>query len=70
MAARLLGAFIHEEVDTATDRQIALQLYKDAHALLQKTYRHYPSLKGEQGEALKRLYRPTDFKTDPEVKAL
>jgi hypothetical protein len=41
--AKLWAAFIHEEVGTKEDRQIALQLYRDAKDVLLKNYSAYPS---------------------------
>lgn len=42
MMAKIWGAFIHSEFDTSNDRQIALQLYKDADDLLLRGYNMYP----------------------------
>ena len=53
--AKLFAALVHEEVDTSADRQIALQLYKDAFSLLEDPYTRYPSFssKAGHGETLK-----------------
>lgn len=40
---KLYGAKIHEMVETREDRNIALQLYKDAKEILLKNYNTYPS---------------------------
>ncbi len=51
---KLYGAKIHEIVGTPEDRQIALQLYKDARDVLLKNYNTYPSFNS----------RYKDFKSD------
>ena len=43
LMAKLFGAIVHEEVATASDRQISLQLYKDAYTLAEKSYANYKS---------------------------
>lgn len=43
LMAKILGAFIHEQVGTRADRNIAKQLYKDAKNVLFKTYNLYPT---------------------------
>ena len=50
MMAKIFGAVIHESVDTSTDRQIALQLYKDAWHLM-KRYRSYKSFSEDDPKA-------------------
>lgn len=40
---KIYGAKIHEMIDTREDRQIALQLYKDARDVLFKNYNTYPT---------------------------
>ena len=42
MMAKIWGAFIHSEFNTSTDRQISLQLYRDADNLLLRNYNMYP----------------------------
>lgn len=42
MMAKIWGAFIHSEFNDSTDRQISLQLYKDADKLLLQNYNMYP----------------------------
>jgi len=42
LAARVFGAFIHEQFNTATDDQVALNLYKDAKKILFQNYNLYP----------------------------
>jgi hypothetical protein len=42
LLAKLWAGFIHEQFDTAEDRQIALQLYRDAKGVLLKYYNVYP----------------------------
>jgi len=41
LLARIFGGFIHEYVGTKEDREIALQLYKDANDILFKNYNAY-----------------------------
>ena len=43
LMAKILGAIIHEEIGTRTDRNIAKQLYKDAKKVLFKYYNLYPT---------------------------
>src|SRR5690606_37876801 len=43
LMAKLLGAFIHEEIGTNAEKQIARQLYNDAKDVLFKYYNLYPS---------------------------
>jgi hypothetical protein len=43
LTAKLWGAYIHKETGISTDRQIALQLYKDAKDVLLKNYNAYPT---------------------------
>lgn len=42
MIAKLWGGYIHEQFDNFENRQIALQLYKDAKNVLLKNYNIYP----------------------------
>ena len=42
MIAKVWGAFIHSEFENSTDRQIAIQLYKDGNELLLRNYNMYP----------------------------
>ena len=59
MAAKLFGAVVHEEVGTSAERQIALQLYKDAYSLLKEKYGGYPSFQSspELADGLARYIR-------------
>lgn len=43
LTAKLLGATIHEIYGTSNDRQIALQLYRDARNVVLKNYNLYPT---------------------------
>ena len=43
LLSRLFGAFVHEEVGSSSDRQIAAGLYRDADQILLKNYNSYPS---------------------------
>ncbi len=43
LMAKIYGAQIHEIISTKEDRQIALQLYKDAQTLIFRNYNSYPS---------------------------
>ncbi len=42
MMAKIWGAFIHSEFENSNDRQISLQLYRDADELLLRGYNMYP----------------------------
>ncbi len=42
MMAKIWGAFIHSEFNDSADRQISLQLYRDADKLLLQNYNMYP----------------------------
>ena len=53
LTAKLLGAIVHEEVRTRSDGQIALQLYKDAHALMEGPYGKAPSFNTGHGDKIK-----------------
>jgi len=41
LMAKIFGGYIHEAIDSAADRNIALQLYKDAKILLFQNYNSY-----------------------------
>ena len=43
LMAKILGAFIHEQIGTRADKNIAKQLYKDAKKVLFKNYNLYPT---------------------------
>lgn len=43
LIAKLFGAFIHEQLGTGEDRQIALGLYREAKKILFRNYNIYPS---------------------------
>lgn len=43
LLAKIWGGIVHEEINTNEDKQIALQLYKDAKQVLFKNYNLYPS---------------------------
>jgi hypothetical protein len=43
LLSKIFGALIHEAQDKASDRQIALQLYKDAKTIFFRNYNLYPS---------------------------
>ena len=43
MLAKIFGAFIHEEIGSSAERQIARQLYLDAKKVLFYNYNRYPS---------------------------
>jgi hypothetical protein len=47
LASRIFGAFIHEQMGTTTDRNIAIGLYKDAKKVLFRNYNLYPSFNGK-----------------------
>lgn len=46
LLAKTFGAYVHEMIGTPTDLQIALQLYKDCHKLLVRSYGAYKSYNG------------------------
>ncbi len=50
LMAKILGAMIHEEVGTSSDKQIAKQLYKDALTLLNRNYRSYKTYNGKYND--------------------
>jgi hypothetical protein len=50
LVQKLYGAFIHEEFGTSEEKQIALQLYKDAKDILLKNYNLYPSFNEKSNE--------------------
>lgn len=41
LSAKVFGAFIHEQIGSGSDRQIALQLYRDAKKILFRNYNTY-----------------------------
>ncbi len=47
LVAKVFGAFIHEQMGTRSDRQIALNLYKKAKEILFKNYGVYKSFNGK-----------------------
>jgi len=53
LVQKLYGAFIHEEFGTSEDRQIALQLYKDAKDILLKNYNLYASFNNKSSDFAK-----------------
>lgn len=61
MIAKLWGAFIHTEMDSPNDRQIALQLYRDANDLLLRNYNVYPVFNNKSDKFNK------DFKDLPNI---
>lgn len=52
LASRMIGAIVHEELDTAADRQIALQLAKDALRLAKGPWSAWRSLDGNGADFL------------------
>ena len=50
LSSRLFGAFIHEQMGTSSDRNIAIGLYKDAKKILFRYYNLYPSFNGKHKE--------------------
>lgn len=53
LSSRLFGAFIHEQMGTTTDRNIAVGLYKDAKKVLFRYYNLYPSFNKKHKEFAK-----------------
>lgn len=56
LVAKLWGAFIHEQFDNFENRQIALQLYKDAKTVLLKNYSVYPTF-NKKNKAFEKNYK-------------
>lgn len=67
LLSKLYGAKIHEIIGTREDRQIALQLYKDARDVLFKNYNTYPSFNLNYKE-FKKDYAKLATLALPEVK--
>ena len=57
LVQKLFGAFIHTEIGTREDRQIALQLYRDAKDTLIRNYNIYPSFNEKHVEFEKNFSR-------------
>lgn len=53
LMAKLLGAQVHELIDTRTDRQIALDLYVQAREILLRNYGAYPSFNNKASSFVK-----------------
>ena len=53
LMAKLLGAQVHELIDSRTDMQIALDLYVNAHEILVKNYSAYPSFNAKSSVFVK-----------------
>ncbi len=56
LVAKLWGAYIHEQFDNSENRQIALQLYKDAKDVLVKNYSVYPTF-NKKNESFEKNYK-------------
>lgn len=50
LSAKVFGAFIHEQIGSRSDLQIALQLYKDAKKVLFQNYNSYPAFNSKSKE--------------------
>lgn len=61
LAAKIFGAFIHQEIGTNGDLQIAKQLYKDAQQVLERQYSSYPAYNQQWKKYL------DDYKKLPEI---
>lgn len=61
LTAKIFGAFIHEMIGTRSDRNIALNLYKDAESVLFKNYNIYPTYNNKNSKFVK------DFKKLPNM---
>jgi len=53
LSSRLFGAFIHEQIGSTNDRNIAIGLYKDAKKVLFRYYNLYPSFNKKHKEFAK-----------------
>jgi hypothetical protein len=53
LSSRIFGAFIHEQMGSTTDRNIAIGLYKDAKKVLFRYYNLYPSFNEKHKEFAK-----------------
>jgi hypothetical protein len=69
LGAKLLAGFVHESVNTSTDDQIALQLYKDAREILVGPYQAYPSF-NQNFAAVKLNKTTTPLSATPHVSSL
>lgn len=61
LLAKIFGAFIHEQIGSGPDRQIALQLYRDAQKILFRNYNTYAVFNGKH-----KKFR-SDFKKFPSM---
>ena len=66
MMAKLWGAYIHSEFNSSGDRQIALQLYRDADELLLRNYNMYPIF-NRKSEKFNRDFNSLPYKTYSEL---
>ena len=64
LMAKIYGAQIHEIISTKEDRQIALQLYKDAKTLVFRNYNSYPSFNQNYQEFNKKFAKLPDMQED------
>ncbi len=53
MAAKILGALIHQEIGSSSEKQIARQLYIDAQKVLKQNYGAYPTFNQASGKYVK-----------------
>ena len=47
LSAKLFGAFVHQQIGSSAERQIAIQLYRDAKKILFRNYNSYRSFNGK-----------------------
>ena len=67
LVAKVYGALIHEMIATKEDKQIALNLYKDAKILVFRNYNSYPSFNHKYQEFNKNFSKLPEL-TEEEVK--
>ena len=68
LMAKLLGAQVHELINSRSDLQIALDLYVDAHEVLIKNYSAYPSFNSKSAAFVKDYKKFPKFGLEKVVK--
>lgn len=61
LSQKMIGAKVHELVDTSEDRQISLALYKEARMIVVNEYKESAEISGEKKAALLRLIETKIF---------
>lgn len=64
LMAKVYGALVHEIISTKEDKQIALQLYKDAKVLVFRNYNSYPSFNKKYAEFNKNFSKFPEMSED------